>query len=279
MNISNMLKRYLNLSLILVSLGCLSCCDSPNQTVITADLSSGTWIDLSYPYDENTIYWPTDTQGFKIDTIFFGLTEQDYFYSAFSFCSAEHGGTHLDAPVHFAQGKKSVNELGLDQLIGKAVVIDVAENALQDRDYLVTVEDFLHWENANGPLPDQSIVLLHTGYGRFWPDREGYLGTAGLGPEAIPNLHFPGLDPEAATWLTTERNIKAIGLDTPSIDYGQSAVFETHRILFAHNIPAFENLANLEQLPATGAWVIALPMAISGGSGAPLRAVAFVPGS
>lgn len=273
----NTVSRFIGLFLILIASIAASCTGTPGTVEAGPDLTSGKWIDLSYPYDSNTIYWPTDTQGFRIDTISYGTTEQDYFYSAFSFCSAEHGGTHLDAPIHFAQGRKSVDELGLDQLIGKAVVIDVSDRALTDRDYLVTVEDFLDWENSNGPLPDQSIVLLRTGYGQFWPDREGYLGTAERGPEAIANLHFPGLDPGAATWLTTERNIKAIGLDTPSIDYGQSTAFETHRILFAHNIPAFENLANLEQLPELGAWVIALPMAIGGGSGAPLRAVAWIP--
>ena len=276
MNSQIVSKKCFSLSMILITLGCFSCGPS-DQSDIGADLSSGTWIDLSYPYNENTIYWPTDSQGFKIDTVAFGQTGQDYFYAAFSFCSAEHGGTHLDAPLHFAEGRKSVDELALDQLIGNAAVIDVSEKSIQDRDYLVTTEDFLDWEKTYGRLPDQSIVLLRTGYGRYWPDRLGYLGTAELGPQAIPNLHFPGLDPGAATWLTTERNIKAIGLDTPSIDYGQSQDFETHRILFANDVPAFENLANLEQLPALGAWVIALPMAISGGSGAPLRAVAFVP--
>jgi len=153
----------------------------------------------------------------------------------------------------------------------------VSDKALQDRDYQVSIEDFLQWEEAHGTLPEQSILLLRTGYGQYWPDRSKYLGTANTGPEAIPLLHFPGLSTEAAKWLTSERSIKAVGLDTPSIDFGQSSAFETHRILFAHNIPAFENLANLESLPTLGAWVIALPMSIAGGSGAPLRAVAWIP--
>ena len=241
------------------------------------DPAAGSWIDLTYPFDSKTIYWPTDTQGFKLDTVAFGHTENDYFYSAFSFCSAEHGGTHLDAPIHFAEGRKTVDALAPEQLIGKAVVVDVSDRALKDADYLVSKQDLMNWEAEHGTLPDASILLLRTGYGQFWGDRQRYLGTSLTGPEAIPSLHFPGLDPAAADWLTKSRNIKAVGLDTPSIDYGQSSLFETHRILFAGNIPAFENLANLEKIPVSGAWIFALPMSIAGGSGAPLRAVAWVP--
>lgn len=270
-------RRQYGFLLVLIATITGSCTGSSERTDSMTDLSQGTWVDLTYPFDNNTIYWPTDTQGFKLDTVSFGLTDQEYFYSAFTFCSAEHGGTHLDAPVHFAEGKKSVEALGLDQLIGELVLVDVSEKALNNRDYLVTTEDFVEWEEGNGLIPEKAVVLIRTGYGQYWPDREKYLGTEAMGPEAIPSLHFPGLDPEAANWLTTERNIKAIGLDTPSIDYGQSGSFEAHRILFAHNIPAFENLANLDKLPLTGAWIIALPMAISGGSGAPLRAVAWIP--
>jgi kynurenine formamidase len=268
--------RYF-LHLVLIVMGLYSC-DKPVDTSGTsADFSKGSWIDLSYPFDKNTIYWPTDTQGFYIDTVFYGTTDQEYFYSAFTFCSAEHGGTHLDAPVHFAKGKKSVEQISLDQLIGPVVVIDVSEKAQNDPDYLVTVADFTLWESTYGKLPEDVMVLIRTGHGKFWPDRGKYLGTTLSGPEAVALLHFPGLSPEAASWLTTERNIKAIGLDTPSIDYGQSSGFETHRILFDENIPAFENLANLERLPVKGSWMIALPMAIAGGSGAPLRAVAWTP--
>jgi len=141
---------------------------------------------------------------------------------------------------------------------------------------LVNVSDFEEWEVTNGPLPEDVIVLLHTGYGKFWPDRESYMGTAEIGPEAVAKLHFPGLDPAAAQWLVDQRKIKAIGLDTPSIDYGQSTLFESHQILFKANIPAFENVANLEKLPAKDAWVVALPMKIKDGSGGPLRIVALI---
>ena len=119
---------------------------------------------------------------------------------------------------------------------------------------------------------------MRTGFGKFYPDRKRYLGTDQRGAAAVANLHFPGLDPSAARWLTEGRNIKAIGLDTASIDYGQSKLFESHRILFARDIPAFENVANLDKLPARGFSVIALPMKIKGGSGGPLRIIAVVAG-
>lgn len=237
---------------------------------------TGKWIDMTYAYDENTIFWPTSAP-FQMDTVFAGMAEGGYYYTAFKFCLAEHGGTHLDAPIHFAEGKWSVEEIPLDRGIGEAVVIDVSANALENADYLISIEDVEQWEQAHGNLPNDVIVLFKTGYGKFWPDRKAYMGTDQLGNEGVANLHFPGIDPALATWLVENRNIKAVGLDTPSIDYGQSSLYESHRILYEKNILGFENLANLDQLPVKGAWVMALPMKIRGGSGGPLRIVALVP--
>ncbi len=235
----------------------------------------GNLVDLSHPYSADTIYWPTDTQGFELEVLAAGMTDAGYYYAANRFSTAEHGGTHIDAPIHFAAGKPAVDAIPLERLIGPGVVVDVSERAAADRDYQVGVADFEAWEAAHGRLPDDAIVLLRTGHGRHWGDRVNYLGTELTGPEAVPELHFPGLDPEAATWLAGERRIAAIGLDTPSIDYGQSTLFESHVILFKAEIPAFENLANLDRLPAKGFLVAALPMKIEGGSGGPLRAVAM----
>lgn len=241
----------------------------------TPRFPKGAWIDLSHAFDEATIYWPT-ADGFRLDTVFEGTTDSGFYYSAYNYCAAEHGGTHLDAPVHFAEGKQAMHEIPLEHLIGDAVVVDVSENALKNPDFQVTVADFEAWEKQHGRLPEGAIILLRTGYGQYWPDRVRYMGTAERGPTAVAKLHFPGLHPDAARWLTTERRIHAIGLDTPSIDYGQSTLFESHQILFQQNIPAFENLANLDKLPPTGLWVAALPMKIKHGSGGPLRIVALV---
>ena len=236
---------------------------------------TGRIVDLTHPFDEKTVYWPT-AEPFKLETDFEGMTDKGYYYSAYRYSAAEHGGTHLDSPVHFAKGRHTVDQIPLEQLMGAAIVIDVTQQCATNSDYLVSVADFQNWEKRNGRIAPGTIVFLRTGFGKHYPDREKYLGTDERGAEAVAKLHFPGLDPAAARWLTQNRSIKAIGLDTPSIDYGQSTLFESHRILFEKNIPAFENVANLDQLPLKGFSVIALPMKIKGGSGGPLRIVAIV---
>ncbi len=239
------------------------------------NLNNAKIIDLSYPYDETTIFWPTE-EGFKLEVQFHGKTEKGYHYSANKFCTAEHGGTHLDAPIHFYEDGLSVDQIPIEKLIGSAVVIDVSQKCETDRDYLINTDDFLSWEKINGELNEGIIVLIKTGFGKFWPDREKYLGTSERGSEAVAKLHFPGLHPEAAKWLTKERKIKAIGIDTPSIDYGQSTHFESHVILGKNSIPIMENVANLDLLPEKGFDLIALPMKIKGGSGGPTRIVALL---
>lgn len=235
----------------------------------------GTLVDLSHDYSAESIFWPT-AEPFRLDSVADGMTEQGYYYAANNFFSAEHGGTHLDAPVHFAQGRWTVDEIPLDRLIGEAVVVDVSAASATQPDYQVSVADLTGWETAHGALPDNAILLLRTDYSKRWPDAERYLGTSERGEAAVARLHFPGLHPDAARWLVTERSIGAVGLDTPSIDHGQSKDFRTHRILFASNVPALENVAGLDALPASGFDVVALPMKIRRGSGAPVRIVAVL---
>lgn len=241
-----------------------------------APFPRGEIVDLSHAYDGQTIFWPT-SEGFRLEKVADGETEAGFYYAANNFSTSEHGGTHLDAPVHFARGRQTVDQIPLDRLMGEAVVVDVTASADANPDYQVTVEDLERWEAGHGRIPDGAILLLRTGYSRRWPDAAAYLGTAERGPSAVANLHFPGLHPEAARWLVANRPVKAIGIDTASIDYGQSRLFESHRVLYERNIPAFENLTALDRLPAQGAVVVALPMKIAGGSGAPLRAVALLP--
>ncbi|HKP86423.1 MAG TPA: cyclase family protein [Blastocatellia bacterium] len=237
---------------------------------------SGQWVDLSYDLSSETIYWPT-SEPFKLDTVSAGFTEKGYYYSAYKFCAAEHGGTHIDAPVHFAQGRKTVDEIPLTQLIARAVKIDVSKKAIDNRDYQIGVEDFNGWESEHGRIPDGSIVLLETGFGRYWPDRVKYLGTDKRGTEGVAELHFPGLSAEAAEWLVKNRKVSAVGIDTASIDHGQTQEYATHVTLMGENVPALENVANMDKVPAVGAQIIALPMKIKGGSGGPVRIVAFIP--
>lgn len=239
------------------------------------ELEDGHWIDLTYSYSDETLFWPTSST-FKLDTVFVGETDAGFYYEAYEFCTSEHGGTHLDAPIHFAEGQKTVDELEISQLTGRAAVIDVSARVADDRDYQIRTEDVIAWEERYGRIASGSILLFYTGMGAYWPDAEKYLGTAQRGEEGVAELSFPGIDPETTRWLVDNRSLNAVGLDTPSLDYGRSELFETHQILFEQNIPGFENVANLDELPPTGAFIIALPMKVKHGSGAPLRIVAHV---
>jgi kynurenine formamidase len=205
------------------------------------------------------------------------VTEAGYYYEAHRFRGAEHGGTHVDAPIHFSAEGARVDEIPLARLVGEGALVDVTAACAANRDHRVSVADLERWEADHGRLPEASIVLIRTGFGARWPDRAAYLGTAERGAEAAARLRFPGLDPEAARWLAEERRIDAVGIDTASIDRGSSTGFEAHRVLAERGVPVFENVAGLEGLPRTGFFVAALPMKIGGGSGGPLRIVAFVP--
>ncbi|MCY4573431.1 MAG: cyclase family protein [Gemmatimonadetes bacterium] len=261
----------------LLATGCLQDAPPPDHTTVFTG-GAGEWVELSHAFGPSTIYWPTDTAGFQLTELAYGNTDGGYFYASYSFASAEHGGTHLDAPIHFAEGRMTADEIPLSSLITTASVVDVSAAADADADYLLSVGDLTAWEAEHGQLADGTALLVRTGWSSRWEDRTAYLGTDLTGPEAVPELHFPGIGPEAAQWLVDNRAVAAVGIDTPSIDYGQSSDYRSHVILYSANIVGFENLTNLDALPATGAGIVALPMKIVGGSGGPLRVVGWVPG-
>jgi kynurenine formamidase len=239
------------------------------------DLSQVRLVDLTHAFGSRTLYWPTSPGGFRLDQLAFGQTPGGYFYSAYAFSTPEHGGTHLDAPIHFAAGGLTADRVPLEQLVAPAVVIDVSAKAAADPVYRLTREDVIAFERAHGRIARGTIVLLRTGWSARWPDRLAYFGDATPGDAS--RLRFPSYGAEAATLLVRERGVAALGVDVASIDYGPSTDFAVHRIASAANVPGFENLTGLDDLPATGALVIALPMKIEGGSGGPLRAIALVP--
>jgi kynurenine formamidase len=231
-------------------------------------------IDLTHAYNRQTVNWPTATTKFALDRLAFGKTDSGYFYAANTLCTPEHGGTHLDAPIHFGEGKRTADQIPLEQLIAPAVVIDVSRQAAADRDYRLTADDLLRFEKQHGPIARGAVVLLRTGWSRHWPNTKAYLGDDTPGDAS--KLSFPSFGVDAAKLLVGDRRVAALGIDTASIDYGRSTDFMVHRIAAAENVPGFENLTNLDQLPPVGATLIALPMKIEGGSGGPLRAVALV---
>jgi kynurenine formamidase len=272
--------------LLILSLGCavLAVMRSPVpvRAEDSAPASSGSWdddarlVDLTHAFNEQTVYWPTEIP-FHLERGPFGMTAGGWFYSANRFRTAEHSGTHIDAPIHFAKAGESVDKVPLARLAGPGAVIDVSAECRQNADFLLTTAILQAWEEKHGQQLHDKIVLVHTGWDKYWPDRAKYLGTAETGKGAVAKLHFPGVDPEAAAWLVVNRHIRAIGIDTASIDRGQSKTFSTHVVLCTHNTPAFENVTHLDQLPATGFTVIALPMKIADGSGGPLRIIGVVP--
>ena len=231
-------------------------------------------VDLTHAFDENTIYWPT-AKPFEWQKESWGRNADGDWYTAGRYSASEHGGTHLDAPIHFAEGKQTADQIPIARLIGPAVVIDVQQAAARNPDYLVSPADILAWEERHGRIPDDSIVLFRTGWSRFWGDRKAYLGSDTPGDTA--NLHFPGVSREAARLLANERRIDTVGIDTASLDHGPSKGFEAHRALAAADIYGLENVAQLDRLPPTGATLLALPMKIEGGTGGPVRIVAILP--
>jgi len=237
------------------------------------DLASARVVDLTWPFDEKTIYWPTSPSAFELKSLARGRVPGGWFYSSNSFCTPEHGGTHLDAPIHFAENGRTADQIPR-QLIAPAAVIDVARQSAADSDYKLTASDVREWEKRHGRLAAGTIVLLRTGWGKRWPDKKAYLGDDTPGDAS--RLHFPSYGPDAAELLVKERHVGALGVDTASIDPGDSKDFPVHRIANGADVPGLENLASLEALPETGAWVIALPMKIAGGSGGPLRVVALL---
>ena len=190
-------------------------------------------------------------------------------------CTPEHGGTHIDAPIHFSEGGNSTEKIPLSSLIAPAVVINVSEKAAADRNYRLTAADVLEFENEHGTIAAGTIVLMRTDWSEHWPDAIAYLGDDTPGDAS--KLQFPGFGAEATRLLAEERKVAMLGVDTASVDYGKSQDFIVHRIGAAQGVANLENLTNLSQLPATGATILALPMKIEGGSGGPVRVVALAP--
>lgn len=248
---------------------------SPDAAAQTIDLSRYRMVDLTHPFESETVYWPTAPSGFTLMTLSHGMTDKGYFYAAHAFQAPEHGGTHMDAPLHFSETGQAAEQVPLEHLIAPLAVLDVSRPAGGDADYAVGTGDIVTYEASNGPIRRGSIVVARTGWSSRWPNRQDYLGDDT--PGDADNLHFPSFGADAVRLLVEQRGVVAIGIDTASIDIGASKDFPVHRLVAKANVPGFENLTGLDQVPAKGALLLALPMMIKGGSGGPLRAVALVP--
>jgi kynurenine formamidase len=230
-------------------------------------------VDLTHAFDDRTIYWPT-AKPFEWRKEAWGKAAGGYWYASASFAASEHLGTHMDSPIHFGEAQATTDAVPLTQLVGPAVVIDVTQRAAANRDYQLSAADIAAWEKTNGRIPAGAIVMVRTGWAKFWPDPARYMGTSARGD--VRDLHFPGVSPEAAKILV-ERRVDGVGIDTASLDHGPSTDFRSHRILNGAGIYGLENVANLDRLPAAGATIVALPMKIRNGTGGPVRIIALMP--
>jgi kynurenine formamidase len=230
-------------------------------------------VDLSHPFNEHTVFWPT-AKGFALERVAHGRTAAGYFYAANNFSMAEHGGTHMDAPIHFAEGRRTCDQVPLEQLLAPLCLVDVREACARDRDHVVTMAELESWEARHRRIRAGDAVVFWTGWSARWPDRLLYLGDDKPGDAS--NLHFPGISAEAARWLV-DRRVDLVGLDTASLDHGPSRDFIAHQILNGADIPGLENLTHLDRLPPRGAWIVALPIKLEGGSGGPCRVMALLP--
>jgi kynurenine formamidase len=236
-----------------------------------ADVAAGLAriVDLAYPLNEQANFWPGERyQPFRLETI--ATLEKDGVLSK-AMSLPEHIGTHIDAPNHFEAGQPDVAAIAPGQLFAEGVVIDVALRAEVDPDYGLSVADIEAWEQSHGRIPDGAIVLLHTGWGRFWSEPARFMGRDLQG-----KLHFPSYTAEAARFLVEQRKVKGLGVDTLSIDRGVSTRFEVHHIVNAAARYGLENVAHLDQLPPRGFYLVVAPMKIEGGTGGPTRVFAVL---
>jgi len=224
-------------------------------------------VDMTYEINGHSPSWPGSGQAFTATTVD-TIAKDGYF--ARRFTMLEHYETHMDAPAHFG-GKDTLDEIPIQRFFGPAVVIDVRDQVAKNPDYRLTVKDIEQWEAQHGRIPPHAIVMLYTGWGSRWPNPARYRNM-----DANKVMHFPGYSVPAAKFLIA-RQVSGLCIDTLSIDYGPSKNFPVHHTTLPAGLFHVENVANLGELPATGAFVIAAPIKLEGGSGGPVRVFAILP--
>jgi kynurenine formamidase len=243
---------------------------SPRHDSMLEGVTSGKTrvVDLSYAINDKGVPWPGDEKFFEAKV---NATVEKNGYFTRSFWMLEHYGTHLDAPAHFPPGKMTLDQIPARKFFGPAVVLDVRTNAGKDADYLLTVARVEEWEKQHGRIPEGAIVLLRAGWASRWPDVQKYRNQ-----DAQGKMHFPGYSVEAAK-LLIERKVSGLGCDTLSIDYGASSDFAVHHVALGAGLYQLENLADISELPESGAFLIVAPIKLEGGSGGAVRVFALLP--
>jgi kynurenine formamidase len=226
-------------------------------------------VDLTWPLNDKGAFWPGDNyKPFELRTI---ATLEKNGVSSKAFCMPEHQGTHIDAPNHFEADRPSVDRIAVGDLFAEGVLIDISEQAAADADYSLSLADVEAWEQKNGRIPDRAVVLLKTGWGRHFQNPVRYRNQ-----DATGQMHFPGFSVSAVQFLIERRNIRGIGLDTLSLDPGQSRDFAVHHLLGRAGRYGLENLADLDELPASNFYLVVAPIKIETGTGGPTRVLAIL---
>lgn len=228
-------------------------------------------VDMTHEHGSDTLFWPGDPE-FSFNIVFRGEIAPGEWFELNSFTTADHGGTHLDAPAHYSKGGWRTHQVPIDNLIGPGVIIDVREKASADPDYRVTIQDLIEWEDEYGRIPEGAVVIMNSDWDKYYPNAELTFGTAT--PNDSATFHFPGFHEDAADWLARYRDINVLGVDTPSTDYGQSANFLVHQTIAKAGICGLENVAYVNRLPPKGSTIFVGVIKLFDGSGGPARTIA-----
>ncbi|XP_060569731.1 uncharacterized protein LOC132728128 [Ruditapes philippinarum] len=181
----------------------------------------------------------------------------------------EHQGTHIDAPLHFGNGRQSLEQIPPERLYGPGVVIDVRDKVKVNPDYAVTVDDIFEHEREHGKIPPNAIVNMNSGWANKYPDARLVFGTDNVTDPS--SFHFPGWSPEACEMLLQKRQINVLGVDTPSTDPAQPPVYPCHMYLQPNNVPLMEYVANLDSIPVRNTTIVLGAMKVRDGTGGPTR--------
>jgi len=244
---------------------------------ITSSAKGAEFVDMAHPYSSHVFAWPMkgSMEGFWIKQMWKipVANSKTAIFQGKQFWAQEHAGTHMDAPYHFFESLWTVEQIPSERLIGvPAVVVDITSKASKKLDATVDEEDLIAWEKKNGRIPDGSVVMMNSGWGKLYSNFTKYVGAAGTDAS---KFHFPSFGPTGAKWLTANRKAIGIAVDTASADTPVSENFPVHIELLKNKYYLLENVANIDKLRTGKGWQLnILPIKLTDGTGGPARIIA-----
>ncbi|WP_101772300.1 cyclase family protein [Peptostreptococcus faecalis] len=232
-------------------------------------MENSKWVDLSYKFDEETPHW-SGFDKMEIETVFDFDTEN---YKAQKYNVITQYGTHIDAPCHFVPGKRSMDQIPLEEMVLPLCVIDKSDVVKENNDYALTVEDILEWEKEYGKIPEKAFVAFRSDWSKRDPETLDNLDEQG-------NKHYPGWKKEAVEFLIKERNITAIGHETSDTDAPEDQKehgFAAEYYLLEQDKYQIELLRNLDQCPPVGSIIFCTFLNVTDGVGFSARCFALCP--